>query len=72
VKVNRWLDLLDRAAWTFIQAFIAALLPLGFSWESLQVAAVAAGISVLKTVAAQNLGGSELGDAIPGKSVIEQ
>jgi hypothetical protein len=31
VKVNRWLDLLDRVGWTFLQAFAGTMLVLGFN-----------------------------------------
>jgi hypothetical protein len=73
VRINRWLDLLDRVLWTFVQAFAATLIVLGFdSWkDSLGAAAIAGALAALKVVAAQNVGDSKLGDGIPGASVVE-
>ena len=73
VKVNRWVDLLDRTAWTFIQAFAATLIVLGLDdWKkSLGTAAIAGALAAVKTVGAQNVGDSPLGDAVPGASVVQ-
>jgi hypothetical protein len=72
VKFNRWVDLLDRVLWTFVQAFAATLIVLGFNnWkDSLGAAAIAGAAAALKTVVAQNVGNSNLGDAVPGASVV--
>lgn len=76
MKVNRWLDLLDRAGWTAIQAAagaaLAAMLTDGITWHAALVSVgTAAGVAVCKVVLAQRTGDSDLGDALPGKSVIE-
>jgi hypothetical protein len=73
VRINRWIDLLDRVAWTFVQAFAATLIVLGFdNWrDSLGAAAIAGALAAVKVVAAQNVGDSKLGDGVPGASVVE-
>jgi hypothetical protein len=73
VHINRWVDLIDRVLWTFVQAFAAALIVLGFNnWkDSLGAAAIAGALAACKVVAAQNVGNSKLGDGVPGASVIE-
>ena len=50
-----WINLLERAAWTFVEGFIVAL-PTAFSvgmdgaaWKSALAAAAMAGLSALKT-----------------------
>lgn len=50
-----WLNLLERAAWTFVEGFLVAL-PATFStgmdgaaWKSALLAACMAGLSALKT-----------------------
>lgn len=70
--VHRWVDLVDRAGWTFVQAFAATLLVLGLDdWrKSLASAAVAGAIAAVKTMAGQQTGESPLGDAVPGASVL--
>jgi hypothetical protein len=54
MKVN-WLNILERAAWTFAEGFLIAL-PTTFSvgmdgaaWKSALIAAAMAGLSALKT-----------------------
>lgn len=54
MKIN-WIDILERAAWTFAEGFLIAL-PATFSvgmdgaaWKSALVAAAMAGLSALKT-----------------------
>lgn len=74
--VNRWLDLLDRAGWTGVQATAAALLTYltdtdSIGWETgIKFVAIAAVISVLKVVVGQNTGKDDTG-ALIGKPVIE-
>ena len=77
-RINKYVDLLDRFIWTFIQAFIGFELAdalfnnLDASWsEKLGVAAIAALLSAGKTVVAQNIGQSPAGDALPGVSTLE-
>lgn len=78
MRINKYLDLLDRVGWTAIQAFVGYLLAnvaLGDSigWKKVLIAAaIAAGIAAGKVVVAQNTGNSGMGDAIPGASVIEK
>ena len=56
MKIN-WIDILERAAWTFAEGFLVAL-PATFSvgmdgvaWKSALFAAAMAGLSALKTFA---------------------
>lgn len=47
----KWLSILERAAWTFIQAFSAAIVISGnLGAQDLKIAAVAAVISVAKNL----------------------
>jgi len=74
-KVNRWLDLLDRAGWTFIQAAAAAgitvLSGATLGWRAgLTFIGVAGAIAVLKVVVGQNTGTDDTG-ALIGTPVIE-
>ena len=56
-----WRDILTRAAWTFVRSFVGALAIDQAGWanlDALQVAAlagVAAVLSLIKTIAAQQL-----------------
>jgi hypothetical protein len=69
MKVNRWLDLLDRVGWTFIQAYVGSAVILGISeWEeTLGIALGAAVVAAAKVVVAQRSGSDDLGAAVPGK-----
>lgn len=74
-RVNKWLDLLDRAGWTAIQAAGGALIAyLAFDdigWEEgLLFVGSATAIAVLKVVIGQNTGTDDTG-ALIGQSVIE-
>jgi hypothetical protein len=75
-RVNRWLDFIDRVAWTFIVTFPAmlsadALLNADASWQmKLLAPALASLFTSLKVVAAQNVGDNALGAGVPG-NVIE-
>lgn len=73
VRINKWLDFLDRVGWTFVQAYVASAVVLGFDdWrQSLGVAAGAALVAAGKVVVAQRSGSDDLGAAVPGH-VIEQ
>lgn len=68
MKVNRWLDLLDRVGWTFVQAYIGSAIVLGLDgWkESIGIAAGAAVVAAGKVVLAQKAGDDDLGAAVPG------
>jgi hypothetical protein len=73
-RVNKWLDLLDRAGWTAVQAAAGAALAaltLSLGWrEFLVVVATAAGVAVAKVVVGQNTGADDTG-ALIGTAVIE-
>ncbi len=73
--VNRWLDLLDRAGWTAVQAaagaFIAWLATDQVGWETAVVfVASATAVAVCKVVVGQNTGNDDTG-ALIGTNVIE-
>lgn len=74
-RINKWLDLLDRAGWTAIQAaggsLLAYLATDDFTWEqAVAVTATATAIAVLKVLIGQRTGGDESG-ALIGQPVIE-
>jgi len=74
-RVNKWLDLLDRAGWTAIQAAGGALLAYlvtdDFTWEqALAVTGTATAIAVLKVIIGQRTGTDNTGSLI-GQPVIE-
>ena len=76
VRVNKWLDFIDRVGWTAIYAIAAALVTVltsdGIGWEEgLKFLGVSVALAVCKVTVAQRTGNSDLGDAVPGKSVIE-
>jgi len=54
MKIN-WKNLLERAAWTFVEAFLVALPATvsldmdGATWKSALLSAACAGLSALKT-----------------------
>lgn len=72
-RYNRWVDLVDRAGWTFIQTFLMTMVVFGFDeWKANLGAGVLAGAAAaLKTMIAQRTGDSPLGDAVPGTSVVK-
>lgn len=74
-RINKWLDLLDRAGWTAIQAAGGALITYlatdNIGWEEgLIFVGSAAGIAVVKVVIGQNTGSDASGSLI-GQPVIE-
>ena len=74
-RVNKWLDLLDRAGWTAVQASAGALLAWqatdDVGWESALTFVVGATLfAVAKVVVGQNTGTDDTG-ALIGTSVIE-
>lgn len=73
VRINKWLDLIDRVAWTFIASFVGTWSAFGFDvdWDVVKAALVSAAITAAKVVVGQNVGNSPIGDVIPGASVVE-
>lgn len=59
------LDLLERALSTFAQAFLAALVVTGWSVDSLIVGGTAAGLAVLKGLAASQVGAHDSASLLP-------
>ena len=75
MRVNKWLDLLDRAGWTAIQAAAAAIITYlatdEIGWEEgIIFVGVATGVAVCKVVLGQNTGADNTG-ALIGQPVIE-
>lgn len=73
-KVNKWLDLLDRAGWTAVQAAAGAIITYlaldSIGWEEgLVFVGVATLVAVCKVVVGQNTGTDDTG-ALIGKSPI--
>lgn len=68
MRVNKYLDFLERVGWTAIQAAAATALVTGFAdWAmTLKITGTAALVAALKVVVAQNVGDSGGGDALPG------
>lgn len=73
-RVNKWLDLLDRAGWTAIQTtagLVVAGTIFGGNWQyALTTLAVAVAGAVLKVKVGQNTGTDDTG-ALVGQPVIE-
>lgn len=66
-----WKNLLERAAWTFVEAFLVALpatikfdVP-GAEWKSILLSAAAAGISAVKTLVIEFIHNKKLPEARP-------
>lgn len=77
MRVNQLLDFVERVGWTAIQAAagstIVVLTTPDMTWENgAKVVGIAAAIAGLKVIAAQRVGDSGMGDAIPGGQVVEQ
>lgn len=73
VRVNKWLDFLDRVAWTAIQSLGGTLAAdsifnaeLGWK-EKLGIPVASAVLASIKVVVAQNRGTDDLGAAVPGQ-----
>ncbi len=65
---KEWLNLLERAAWTFVQAALGALIIVPeMNWKAAIVGAIGAGLSALKTfvveIAKKRLEEKDEGDA---------
>lgn len=75
-RVNKWLDLLDRAGWTGLQAAGSAIITYfatgrELDWnEAFAFVAVAVGLAVCKVIVGQNTGTDDTG-ALIGTPVIE-
>jgi hypothetical protein len=66
--MSRYLDLLERSAWTFTQTALAAWLVLDidlWSVEALQVAGAAGAIAVAKSLLAFGVGSSHTAATLP-------
>lgn len=74
MRVNRWLDFIDRVAWTSVQSFGAAIVVLGVDdWApALGITALAAAGCAAKVKLAQHAGDDDLGAAIPGKVLVDK
>jgi hypothetical protein len=76
MRVNKWLDLLDRAGWTAIQSAAGAALAamtLDLGWEEfLVVVGTATAVAVLKVVTGQNTGPDDTGSLIGTPTVEEK
>lgn len=75
-RINKWVDLVDRAAWTAIQTSLgvvgATAIDGHVDWKVVGIACgIATAGAVTKVMAAQQWGDSGLGDAVPGATVIE-
>lgn len=77
VIINRWVDLIDRAAWTFVEVFLGSLGGIsvatgGVHWSATLWSSVfATAGAVAKVMIAQRVGKSPMGDAVPGASAME-
>ena len=74
-RVNKWLDLLDRAGWTAVQAAAGALITYlaldTIGWkEGLVFVGTATAVAVAKVVVGQNTGTDDTG-ALIGTSPIQ-
>lgn len=50
MKLN-WKDILERVIWTFVQAFVGAIvITPNIGWKAMLIPAIAAGLSALKNV----------------------
>lgn len=50
MKLN-WKDILERVIWTFVQAFVGAIvISPNLGWKAMLIPAIAAGLSALKNV----------------------
>lgn len=70
VRVNKWLDFLDRVGWTAVQTGAAATFVVltsdGMTWEAgLKSVGIAVGIAVVKVITGQHVGGDETGAVLP-------
>jgi hypothetical protein len=68
MTIDKARDFIERVAWTAIQSAAAAAIATGFDDWSLtaKVVGIAALVSALKVIAAQNVGRNADGAAIPG------
>lgn len=73
-RVNKYIDLIDRTVWTFIQCLIGAFVVWGFDdWKKiLSAAGISAAAALTKAKGAQEIGGSGMGDAVPGRASVEE
>jgi hypothetical protein len=77
MKINKWLDFLDRVGWTAIYAAaaagITALTDPNFTWTFAgKTIGIAVALAVCKVILAQKAGDDDLGAAVPGKVIEKQ
>ena len=69
-RVNKWLDLLDRAGWTAIQAAAGAVITFAllddpFSWDTFfTFVGGATAVAVCKVIVGQNTGADDTGSLV--------
>ena len=71
MRVNKYLDFLERVSWTAIQAAAGAVIVVlttpDMTWQNgAKVVGIAAVVAAMKVLAAQQVGDRGSGDAIPG------
>lgn len=68
-KKRFYFDLIERTVWTFIQALVGTWLALGadLNLDVLKAAAIAAGLAVVKGVAATQIGSPDTAATLPFK-----
>lgn len=60
-KKQYWIDVLKRAAWTFLEVFVATLCTLtdsgadNIAWRVVLATAIGAGVSAIKTIAVNSI-----------------
>lgn len=60
-KKQYWLDVLKRAAWTFLEVFVATLCTItdsgadNIAWRVVLATAIGAGLSAVKTIAVNSI-----------------
>lgn len=74
VRINKWLDLIDRAGWTAIEAsagaVITAVTVQHLGWKAaLSFVGSTTLVAVCKVVIAQRSGSDDLGAAVPGQVI---
>lgn len=68
-KKQFYLDLFERSAWTFVQAFLGAWAAMGFDFNEnvWQAALIAGAVSVAKNIAGTQIGAMNSGSWLPAR-----